>query len=87
MSFEYDNAKSLANRKKHGISFEEAQKLWEDAFGIIFPARVSDEPRWFLIGTIDGSLWTAIFTIRNDNVRIISVSRSRKEEKVIYEKE
>jgi len=32
--FEYDINKSNINKKKHGISFEEAKKLWEDNNGI-----------------------------------------------------
>ncbi len=28
--FEYDKNKSLSNLDKHGIDFEEAQKIWEN---------------------------------------------------------
>jgi len=31
MDFEYDRQKSEANKAKHGIDFEEAQALWQDA--------------------------------------------------------
>ena len=30
MNFEYDENKSKSNKLKHGIDFEEAQKLWDD---------------------------------------------------------
>lgn len=30
MDFEYDPEKSLQNKQKHGIDFEEAQMLWLD---------------------------------------------------------
>ncbi|MBU4462818.1 MAG: BrnT family toxin [Proteobacteria bacterium] len=38
------------------------------------------------IGAIEDKVWTAIFTIRDDAVRIISVRRSRAKEKKIYDK-
>lgn len=31
MHFEYDQQKSASNKEKHGIDFEEAQALWDDA--------------------------------------------------------
>ncbi len=86
MYFEYDYEKSISNKKKHGIDFEEAKDLWNDNWGVVFPARSSDESRWFLIAIRDDVHWTAIFTVRNELIRIISVRRSRKEEKAIYEK-
>jgi Ribonuclease toxin, BrnT, of type II toxin-antitoxin system len=41
------------------------------------PARVTDEPRWVVIGKMLDKHWSAVFTRRDDNVRIISVRRSR----------
>ena len=49
------------------------------------PARVADESRWVLIGKIDDKHWSAVITRRGENVRLISVRRSREEEVVIYE--
>ena len=31
MEFEFDQEKSEANKKKHGIDFDDAQKLWHDS--------------------------------------------------------
>jgi uncharacterized DUF497 family protein len=87
MGFEYDPDKSVANKRKHGIDFEEAQQLWADARLVEVPARTTDEPRWLLIGKIDEKHWSAIITRRGDNVRMISVRRSRDEEVEIYESE
>ena len=85
MPFEFDSDKSAANRAKHGIAFEEAQALWSDPFLIEAPARTTDEPRWLAVGRIEGRHWTAIYTRRGGNIRIISVRRSRKEEVEAYE--
>jgi uncharacterized DUF497 family protein len=85
MKFEYDLKKSNANQQKHGIDFVEAQILWDDENRIQYPALTVDEKRVIMIGLIDKKHWTAIFTIRNENIRIISVRRSRKEEVALYE--
>ena len=85
MEFEFDERKSEANRRKHGIDFTEAQALWDDPDRLEIPARIVDEERFMLIGRIHGSYWSAIVTYRDKAVRIISVRRSRKEEIEIYE--
>jgi uncharacterized DUF497 family protein len=85
MEFEFDEKKSTKNKEKHGIDFIEAQLIWEDFDRIEIPARTEDEPRYFVIGRIEGKYWSAIITYRNENVRIISVRRSRNEEIALYE--
>jgi len=85
MGFEYDPEKSAENKRKHSVDFEEAQALWSDPALLEIPARVNDERRWVVIGKMLGKLWSAVITRRDDNVRIISVRRSRDEEVEIYE--
>jgi uncharacterized protein len=85
MGFEYDPKKSAENKRKHGVDFEEAQVLWLDPELLEIPARVSDEPRWMVIGKMNEKSWSAVITRRGDHVRIISVRRSRDEEIEIYE--
>ena len=85
MEFEFDNRKSQTNKKKHGIDFIEAQALWNDPDRIEIPAKTVDEERFLIIGKISDKCWSAIITYRIENVRIISVRRSRIEEIDIYE--
>lgn len=85
MEFEYDNNKSIANKAKHGIDFEQAQALWDDPDVIEIPARVTGEPRFLVIGKIKDKCWSAVITYREPDIRIISVRRSRDEEVAIYE--
>jgi uncharacterized DUF497 family protein len=85
MDFEFDLKKSASNKKKHGIEFEEAQKLWLDPHLLEIEARLTDEPRFLLIGKIGSKHWSAVVTYRDDKLRIISVRRSRKEEVDLYE--
>ena len=85
MGFEYDPDKSVENKRKHGIDFDEAQALWADSALVEIPARTTDEPRWLLIGKVKDKHGSAVITRRGENVRLISVRRSRDEEVTIYE--
>jgi len=84
MVFEFDSKKSAANFEKHGIDFKDAQDLWIDHQGIEMKARTIGEQRKILIAQIRDEIWSAIFTYRNKSIRIISVRKSRKNEKEIY---
>ena len=85
MAFEFDTRKSDRNLAKHGIDFVEARQLWDDSDLLEIPARTEDEPRSIVIGKISGKHWSAVITSRGDDVRIISVRRSRVEEVALYE--
>jgi uncharacterized protein len=85
MEFDFDPRKSEANKGKHGIDFVEAQALWNDPDLIEIPARITDEPRYLVIGRIGEQHWSGVIAYREDRVRIISVRRSRKGEMEIYE--
>jgi uncharacterized DUF497 family protein len=87
MKFEYDEKKSHINKEKHGIDFVEAHKLWQDEDALVIPANIVDnEIRYALISKIFTKCFVAIFTIREDTIRIISVRRCRKNEEKNYEK-
>ena len=85
MEFEWDEKKSQANKSKHGIDFNTARKLWNDPDRIEIQTNFPVENRNALIGKIGNRLWTAIFTLRVDAVRLISVRRARKKETQLYE--
>ena len=84
MEFEFDPAKSFANKNKHGIDFVEAQGLWQDEDRLEIPVRTEDEPRYVLIAEYKKRLWAAIFTYRGSRTRLISVQRARKQEMELY---
>ena len=85
ISNDFDAAKSESNRTKHGMDFVEAQGLWSDPMLLEVPARTDDEPRYLVIGLLDGRHWSAVITYRGSNVRLISVRRARTEEVALYE--
>ena len=88
MRFEFDSAKSAANKVKHGIDFVDAQTLWTDPDRLEVPARPMDEPRVMIIGSIAQACWSATVTYRHeDTIRIISVRRARKDERARYSRD
>jgi len=87
MQFEWDEEKSRLNNSKHRIDFEMAQGLWLDENRIEIHAPHPVENRWILIAELNGKLWAAVYTLRKDKIRIISVRRARTKEEILYEKE
>ncbi len=85
MEFEFDPEKDQANQEKHRIDFARAQQLWHGP-SVDFAARQEYENRFARIGLLKGKLYTCIYTLREDRIRIISCRRSRKNEEVLYAK-
>jgi uncharacterized DUF497 family protein len=85
MEFEWDEKKSRANKSRHDIDFNAATELWNDQNRIEIQTNFPGENRNALIGKIGDKLWTAIFTRRENAVRIISVKGARKKESKLYE--
>ncbi len=86
MIFEYNEHKSLINKSKHGIDFDQAKALWDDPYAFELPSLQSkNEDRFLVLGKIDSKNYTAIITYRDIDIRIISVRRSREKEKKLYE--
>ncbi|MFK0205282.1 BrnT family toxin [Agrobacterium sp. NPDC090283] len=85
MDFEFDPAKSESNKDKHGIDFVEARALWLDEKRLVVPLETTSEERYIVIAQLRGKCWSAVYTYRNDRLRIISVRRSRDKEKQRYE--
>ena len=85
MKYEYDSNKSLSNKQKHGIDFEDAKLLWNDDKMVEILTSYEDEERFINIGKINSKFYTVVSTIREDKIRIISARRARKREIEIYE--
>lgn len=86
--FEWDPQKSSANKIKHGISFFEALDIWKNVHITVDGIAQSgdNEERSATIGLVSGTVYTAIWTCRENGIRLISVRKARKNEKNQYEK-
>jgi uncharacterized protein len=87
--FEWDHAKAAANLTKHKVSFETARRAFGDAFAV---ERVDDtedygEPRFNLLGMVDGRILFVAYTMRGDIIRIISAREAEPYERRLYHQE
>lgn len=88
MEFEWDPAKAAINRRKHGVSFDEAAEAVLDtraleAFDEVHSSNA--ENRYRRIGMSSrGRLLTVVVTERNGGTRIISACRSSRAEARAY---
>jgi uncharacterized DUF497 family protein len=84
--FEWDDDKAASNRKKHGVSFEEARDVFRDAFGVLELDLAQDygEERLIFTGVAWGRILVVVHTEREDRIRIISARRANKREQHDY---
>ena len=88
LDFEWDEAKAVANLKKHRIGFEEAKTVFADPFSITVddPKHSIDEQRFVDIGVAaNGKVLVVSYTRRGEKIRLISCRKSTKAERKIYE--
>ena len=72
-SFEWDPRKELENRRKHGVSFLEAQRAFLDERRVLaedIKHSTREEPRYFCYGRHAGGIMTVRFTYRDGVIRI-----------------
>jgi uncharacterized DUF497 family protein len=93
MRFEWDPAKGATNLRKHGVSFELAERVWDDPFHVIVPDRISEgEQRWHALGVIGAlTLLVVVHTYPDATedglVRIIGARKATPHERRRYEQQ
>ena len=90
LRFEWDQRKSAANKKKHGLSFEEAATVFSDENALLIADHVhSDEEDRFVLLGLSASLRTLVvchcYRKRDDVIRIISARKATQNERGHYE--
>ena len=87
--FEWDDDKADANYRKHGVSFDEACTVFDDAFVIFLEddRERYGEQRFQAIGiSQQNKFLTVVWTQRNDKIRLISAFKATKELRRLYER-
>lgn len=92
MRFEWDPLKARTNLAKHGVSFELAQRVWDDPRHlVVFDRYEEGEPRWHAIGLVGGVVViVVVHTYRGhdeERVRIIGARKATPRERKAYEEE
>lgn len=90
MIFHWDTAKAILNWKKHGVTFETAQRVFDDPYALTEHDRIEGgEQRWQTIGLVGGTVILLVaHTVYNRGVeiiRIISARRATRQERMRYE--
>jgi uncharacterized DUF497 family protein len=81
--FEWDEEKAKSNYRKHGIEFQEAVRVFADAFAVEGYDLMSPEygeDRYLIIGMASGQLLTVVYTERQGTIRLISARKSSRRE-------
>jgi hypothetical protein len=94
LRFRWDEAKAVANQRKHRISFETAARVFADPFALSDQDRIEgDEYRWQTIGSIEGVVVLLVAHTVDDEddgiqvITIISARRADRSERMRYETE
>jgi uncharacterized DUF497 family protein len=91
MKFEWNPEKSRINQMKHGVSFDEAVKVFdadEVALHLYDEAHSDYEDRFITIGPIQGGLVLVVWTERVEDItRIISARWATPREQRIYRRQ
>ena len=80
--FEWDDRKAASNRRKHGVSFDEARQVFRDLTAVDRPDLGEDygEDRYLIIGQADSGLLAVVYTERDPRIRIISARPATRKE-------
>ena len=87
--FEWDENKARVNKRKHGVTFEEASTAFADPLSVTIydPVHSDDEDRYIVLGESQRRrLVVVVFTDRGDRIRIISARVATRSERKDYEK-
>jgi len=87
--FEWDTVKAASNKRKHGVSFEEAQSVFYDEFAVQFFNEASSgaEERFLMLGFSDVARMLIVCHCERDHgnvIRIISARKATKNESNFY---
>ena len=89
MRFEWDANKNEINKKKHGISFEEARTVFYDEYAILFddPDHSEEEDRFLILGFSQREnlcIVSQCYRGADEVIRIISARKATKNETAVY---
>ena len=88
MNFARDDYKAAANFRKHGVSFDEAESVFDDPLAVTVEDRQhsKQEPREVIVGHSEtGRLLFVCFVERQEAIRLISARQVTRQERKNYE--
>ena len=90
IKFEWDTVKAVSNKKKHGVSFKEAQSVFYDEFAVQFfdEENSESEDRFLMLGLSGEANLLIVCHCERDQgnvIRIISARKATKNESKYYQ--
>lgn len=86
MRYQWDRDKALINRSKHGIDFADAVSVFSDELAITIFDDHPVEERFITMGMdAMGRILVVVYTMRDDEIRLISARKATKNERRQYE--
>mgnify|MGYP003471193632 FL=1 len=86
MAYQWNREKAATNLRKHGIDFADAVSVFADALAITITDDRFDEERFVIIGMdAMGRVLVVVFTLRDDEIRLISARQSTRTERRQHE--
>jgi len=84
---DWDPQKAASNRRKHGVSFEEAKTVFDDPLVLLLADWDHGEPRIIAIGTATSERVLFVVSVERaqDVLRIVTARRATKTERKRYE--
>lgn len=86
MAYQWNRDKAIANLRKQGIDFADAVSVFSDDLAITIPDERFDEERFVTIG-VDAfaRVLVVVYTMRDDEIQIISARKATRQERQQYE--
>ncbi len=89
IKFEWNPSKAISNKKKHNVSFEEAQSVFYDDFAVQFydGENSETEDRFLMLGLSNESKLLLVCHCEKEEgniIRIISARKATKNESKLY---
>lgn len=87
MEFQFDPAKAAGNLRKHGVSFADAEGVFMDPLALHrLDPEAEGEERYVALGAGSaGHLLVVVYTLRGEEIRLISARRASRAEIDVYE--
>ena len=82
--FEWDEEKRQKTLEERGVDFLYAAQIFEgETVMIVDDRRDYGEVRYIAVGSVAGELFAVVYTLRGENIRLISARKARKK---VYER-
>ncbi|EAW39111.1 MULTISPECIES: BrnT family toxin [Lyngbya] len=88
MAYQWNRDKAIANLRKHGIDFADAVSIFSDDLAITITDERFEEERFITVGMdAFGRILVVVYTVREDEIRLISARKATRKERQQYEEE